>query len=56
MEQVKMRMGRRVRIKMSDEEDDSEEKPNIKTSELPDEGGVQAELGDGEEEQKEDPE
>ena len=37
---------------MSDEEDDSKEEPNIKTSELPDEGGVKAELADGEEEKE----
>jgi len=35
---------------MSSEEDDSKEEPNINTSELPDKGGVKAELADGEEE------
>jgi hypothetical protein len=37
---------------MCDDEESSEEEPNIKTSELPDEGGVRAELADGEKEEK----
>jgi len=43
---------------MSENERDEEQKeePNISTSELPDDGGVRAELADGEEEDQEDSE
>jgi hypothetical protein len=57
MVQIKMAMAQTEGIRMSDEEgDEEEEEPNINTSELPDDGGVRAELADGEEEDKEDSE
>lgn len=56
MVQIKKAMVQTERVRMSDEEGDKEEEPNVNTSELPDDGGVRAELADGEEEDEEDSE
>jgi len=37
---------------MSDENDETEDAPNVEASELPDEGGVEAELEDGEDDEE----
>jgi len=58
MVQIKKAMVQMERVRMSENERDEEQKeePNISTSELPDDGGVRAELADGEEEDQEDSE
>lgn len=37
---------------MSDENDETEDEPNVEVSELPREGGVKAELADGEDDKE----